>query len=62
MQLSQITAAPPVISKYGNVTLLLWRAEEFGVVLRPDGQPGKFTGPFTREDVAAAIAPYARSA
>ncbi|SDG23107.1 hypothetical protein SAMN04244550_03625 [Rhodobacter capsulatus] len=60
MQLSQITTQPPVVSKYGNVTFLLWRGAEFGVVLTGDGRPGPFTGPFSRAEVEDAIAPYAR--
>lgn len=61
MQLSQITALPPVVSRYGNVTFLLWRGAEFGVVLTGDGRADSFTGPFSREEVEDAIAPYSRA-
>lgn len=61
MQLSQITTRPPEVSRYGNVTFLLWRSEDFGVVLKGDGRPDSFTGAFSRQEVEAAIAPYARA-
>lgn len=56
--LAALTRPTPEISRYGNVTLLLWRSSAFGVVLDAKGRAGASTGRYARDELEAAIAPH----
>ncbi|MBZ4023494.1 hypothetical protein CKO11_13615 [Rhodobacter sp. TJ_12] len=61
MASTAITRQPPKISRYGNVTLLLWRAAGFGVVLDAKGRANRFGDGVSPAEMEAAIAPYLRA-